>query len=221
MKKIIFWIALAAASAAHADGYLALDYANAKFSVDCDAGNTCSQKRGGLALRWGAPLPESYSLKLGDFSVDTMEAGWFKSGRRTSSGSALEYVLVGGTTRQTSVPFSNELSAQGIYGAVVGRYTIAPDWFAYGRLGLAYVNTTNSLTHNNLSAGSVTENHWSPLLGLGVEYAVIPNFKLNAGIQAYKVKTTTVSDPSLASTLESRTISGTVRELTLGGRYDF
>lgn len=221
MKKIIFLVALAAASVAHADGYLALDYANAKFSVDCDAGNTCSQKRGGLALRWGGQLPEGYSLKLGDFSLDTMEAGWIKSGRHTSSGENAEVILVGSTPRSRSVPFSNELSAQGIYGAVIGRYTIAPDWSAYGRLGLAYVSTTNAFTHNNLSAGSVTENHWSPLLGLGIEYAVIPGFKLNAGIQAFKVKTTTVSDASLASTLAPRTVSGTVREWTLGGQYDF
>lgn len=221
MKKIIILIALGVSSVARADGYLGLDLASTKIGATCPAGQVCTQKHGGVNLRWGGALPEGYSLKVDSFSVDTVEVGFLKTGRLNASGAVTEFVRVGGSVVPRSVPVSSELSAQALYSAVMGRYSFDKDLSAFVRLGLAYVSTTRSDSHNNQAIGSVTENHLSPLLGLGVEYEVLTGFKVNAGLQMFKVKTHTVSDPALASTLAQQSVSGTVRELTVGGRYDF
>lgn len=221
MKKIIVLMALVATSVARADGYLGLDYANARISVDCAPGQSCSQKRSGFNFRWGTALPEAYSLKVDNFSVDTVEAGWIKTGRLESTGVVPIYVRTGNTAVLTTAPVASELSARAVYAALIGRYAFDRDLSAYARLGLAYVSTTMSLQRSGLDIGGVSENHWSPLLGLGAEYAVMPGLKLQAGVQLFKIKTTTVSDPGPVGTAGTSSVSGTVRELTLGGQYEF
>lgn len=221
MKKIIILIALGVSSVARADGYIGLDLANARMGVACPAGQVCTQKRGGVNLRWGGALPDGYSLKVDNLSVDTVEVGFLKTGRLNASGTVTEFVRVGSTVQARSVPVSSELSAQALYAALIGRYAFDKDVSAFARVGLAYVSTTRSDRHNDLAIGSSTQNHLSPLLGLGAEYEVLTGFKINAGVQLFKVKTSTVSDPALASTLAPQSVSGTVREWTVGGRYDF
>jgi hypothetical protein len=238
MKKAIIGIVALAAFAVHAEGYIGLEYARSKISTDCVQSADCSQsqKKGAFNLKWGTQLPEAYSLKLDNLSIDTIEFGAFKSGRVDSTGT--EYGAYWKNRAQAPTPartnspwaVSSDLKAQGVYAAVVGRYALPADISLYGRLGLAYVSTTlNTMRQlqvspytSEQSIGSVTEQHLSPWVGLGVEYAVLPGFKLNAGLQMFKIKTSTVSDSTLnTSSAGSEQVKGTVREFVLGGAYNF
>lgn len=216
MKKYFIALSLLVASAAHSQGYIGLDYASGRVGVSCASNNVCSQKKGGYNIRFGTKLAEAYSLKIDDFSVDTIEVGLSKIGRVDAIGNIRQTVNAPsvnppGTPNivvtTATLPTQSSFSGNALYASLVARYLVVTDLAVYAKAGIALVSGTNSTKINNVSAGSVTENHWSPIVGIGAEYEVISGIKINSGFQALRVK--------------SGVASGSVRQFTAGGQFSF
>ena len=148
--------------------------------------------------------------------VDTVEVGLTKVGTRV--GRATKSINVYGPYVDSDglaatgnhpevVPVEQRLSANALTTALVAHYDIDSSFSLVGRLGLAYVSGTTSTRQNGVSMGSKTENHVTPLFGLGVEYKLVDSFTLSAGWQTFKVK--------------SGSDSGRAKEFSLGGQYNF
>ena len=213
MKKIFFGLAAAGLSlSAVAAGYVGLDVTRGSVSDGCQAGEQCQQRRTGFDLKFGSKLPESLSFKMDAFRVDTIEVGVTKVGsvvdRRTKT---VTYTNPDTTssilTLTADVPVETRLSADALLASVVAHYDLGADFSLVGKVGLAYVTGTLATKQNGVTMGPKTENHVSPLFGLGVEYKVVDNVKLNLGFHTFKVKTDGVN--------------GRAKQVTLGGQYDF
>lgn len=210
MKKIQFALLMLFAPAlASAQSYMGAVVAINKFSIGCAANNTCENKKGGFQLRAGSKLDSSSTLDFGGVFIDTIEVGASKFGRKEASGFQTESYYSGGVSAPTQrvVPISNAVSANAVYAAFIAHAPLTDEFAVTGKAGLAYVATTSRSTYNSLSYGSVTENHFSPLLGLGVEYAVIDAVKIVGGVEVVKFK--------------SNSQSGKLSALTVGAQFGF
>jgi len=191
-----------------AQSYVATSFLYNQLSIGCASANTCESKKGGFQLSGGAKLPSELTFDLGGLLLDTVEVGVSKYGREDARGVVRKRIFSGGPSSPLqNVPTYNSISANAIYSAVVAHFNVDSDLSLNGKLGLAYVSATSSYTEGVVSMGSVTENHFAPVIGAGAEYAIFSGVKLVGGVEVTRFKTNSQS--------------GSIRSLVLGAQVSY
>jgi OmpA-like transmembrane domain len=182
-KAIVFAVMLSAWGFSSAQSYVGVDLTLSKYGVDCAANNSCDAKPVGYGFRAGSKLAPGYVLDLDVLSIDGVEVGYSKFGKLQGSGSTSELYSNGSAlpVRRT-VSTSQAISATALYAALVAHANVAPDFDVVGKLGLAYVSSISSYRTDGVSEGLRGENHFAPFFGLALEYAVMNDWRLQAGV---------------------------------------
>lgn len=140
--------------------------------VDCVAAYPCDRSSTHVKLTAAYQFNDAVDLQLAYF-----DAGKFKGGD---------------TTPLLHTPFGGEFKVGGV-GLTGGyRWTLAPQWSAVARGGLASMRTRFAYADPFAGIASVSESNVHPLLGLGVAYAVTPMLRvgLDYDVTRFKVYTT-------------------------------
>lgn len=174
--KNIFAIALLAvlAQTSSAQSYGGATISYNKITKGCASNSVCSSSPVGGQLFVGAKMPESLRADLSIVGVESFEAGFLTLGQKTSRYST----RVGTGPSAVTTNYREHVDGNALYAAVVSRMAMGGDLHLTGRVGLAYVSSTLKDEANGISMGAKTSNRIAPLLGLGLEYAVVDDLVL-------------------------------------------
>ncbi len=192
-----------------AQSYVGASLTLNKYAIGCAANNTCKNKLDGYDFRVGSKFSPEHVVDIADvLKIDRVEVGVARFGRVQSAGSKSElyYNGVGGTSTRV-VSTANSIAANALYIAALSRSNVATDFDLVGKLGLAYVTSTSSYRSRGISEGSRVENHFAPLLGLGLEYGLIEGVSLDAGFDITRFRT------------DGR--SGAIKSVRIGANYTY
>lgn len=193
MKKIVVaGLLVAGVSLASAQGYVGALLALTKLHTDCMDGGSCGSKPLGFKIYGGVRYSDVDSLHLGIGAVDTLEVGAVRFGSREGTWATTKRVYDSTSfTGARTVPAVGKasVSADALYAAVGAHVPLVRDLSFTPKLGIAWVTTTRKSWVDDVSQGSVSENHLAPYLGLGLEYSPIPVLKLQASVDLTHVKT--------------------------------
>lgn len=241
MKKtaVVGMIALLG-SAAHADGYLGASVGRGKVSVDCAAGETCSDRVSVFKLYAGTRIHEGSRIDIG------VEAAYLRTVNEIQRrGTTLRQGLVGappefdppevleawGTTPAVgSVPFRQGLSLDAIVIAPVFSFKVTPKFNMFVKPGIGLVTATLKNRVENVVNRDVAEFRYfqggsersdsefqvQPYVSLGVDFAVLPTLKIVGSFDylGYKSKGENAAR-------EIRKESGSLKNLNVGAQYQF
>lgn len=239
MKKtaVVGMIALLG-SAAHADGYLGASVGRGKVSVDCAAGETCSDRVSVFKLYAGTRIHEGARIDIG------VEAAYLRTVNEVQRRSTtLRQGLVGTppefegdpwTTASSlgSVPFRQDFSIDAIVIAPVFTFKVTPKFNMFVKPGVGLVTTTLKNRVENVvvanpdsedfrysrggSERSDSEFQVQPYISLGVDFAVLPTLKIVGSFDylGYKSKGENAAR-------EIRKESGSLKNLNVGAQYQF
>jgi OmpA-like transmembrane domain len=191
MRNVFLLSVLALAiSKSFAAGYVGGVFLYNRHAIGCADFNVCSDKYGGYQFLAGARVDARYALIQDDIAVDTVEFGVSKFGRAEATRTVLGYYYDSkGKLQSRQVGASTSVSSNALHGAIIGRWSPAADFEMFGKVGLAYVSSTASDALQGGAMGSRTENHFSPYLGLGLEYMVYDGFgvSVDASVMRFKI----------------------------------
>jgi hypothetical protein len=209
VKKIFAFVGLAVlACVAHAEGYMGASYLRSKHDIGCADNNICQTKTGGYRLLAGAKLPAAYVPDFGGVvSLDAVEVGLSKFGRVDADTLVSEIYYASASQKTRLVPARLTVSSDAIHAAWVARLAVFSGFDLNAKIGVAYVSTTGRKSLKGTSNGGSTENHLSPVLGLGAELGVWDGLKLAVGVETVRFK------------YEGE--SGNLKSVELGFRYSF
>lgn len=239
MKKtaVVGMIALLG-SAAHADGYLGASVGRGKVSVDCAAGETCSDRVSVFKLYAGTRIHEGARIDIG------VEAAYLRTVNEVQRRSTtLRQGLVGTppefegdpwttTPSLGSVPFRQDFSIDAIVIAPVFTFKVTPKFNMFVKPGVGLVTTTLKNRVENVvvanpdsedfrysrggSERSDSEFQVQPYISLGVDFAVLPTLKIVGSFDylGYKSKGENAAR-------EIRKESGSLKNLNVGAQYQF
>jgi opacity protein-like surface antigen len=211
MKRLMVSVALLGAfGTTLAQTYVSAIAGLSNLGADCAVNNQCSNKLGGFSFRGGAMLASPFSLDfIGGGVVDAIEVGLTKFGRVEASGLKSEryYPGTGGNVRTRTVPTKNKIGANSLHLAAVARFKLIDELDLVSRLGVAYVSTTSDYFENNSSAGTISENRFAPLLGVGLEYEVLSGLRILGDLELNRFRVGGVS--------------GRIVSLNVGAKYSF
>lgn len=184
MKRISLVIAAAASMLsfnALAQGYVSAAVGPSDADIDCTGAATCDKTSTAVKLVGGYRFGSNFSGEL----------GYMDLGKATASGSGI----------------SVEMKASALMLGVAYQAQLSPTWGANFRLGVASVKTRISGTVSGLGSASDSETNTVPYVGVGVNYAVSKNVKLEFGADFTRA--------------EYDGEKSDVRAVTFGVRYDF
>jgi opacity protein-like surface antigen len=185
MKKLALTLLAVAATTlstgAMAQFYVSGDIGQGHASVDCSGIASCSKNDTAFKVTGGYKFGKGFAAEVG-------------------------YVDFGNATGNDQ-GVSAQIGAKAF--TVGGAYELpfAPQWNGVARLGLASVETKISGSIAGLGGYSQSETNTEAYYGLGVNFAVARNVKIEAAIDW--------------SHLGFQGESGVVRAITVGGRYEF
>jgi hypothetical protein len=174
--KNIFAIALLVvlAQTANAQSYGGASISYNKAAKGCATNSVCSASPVGGSLYVGAKMSDSLQADLSVLGVDSVEAGLFTLGQKSS-----RYTTrVGTGLSAVTTNYREHVESNALYAAAVGRMVVAGGVNLTGRLGLAYVSSTLKTVANGISMGATTSNRIAPLLGVGVDYDILDDLAL-------------------------------------------
>lgn len=185
MKNISIAIAFAAASLA-SSGALAQSYVTGavgqgRHDLGCAGAAVCDETGTAFKLVGGHEFGNNWAVELGYIH--------FGKSKAADSGVSLDTKVAG-------------LMAAAAYQA-----QFTPEFGMAARLGLAYVKTSLSATVSGVGSASDSDNNVAPFLGLGVNYALNKQMKVELGADWSKA--------------EFDGDKMTVRAVTVGLRYAF
>jgi len=185
MKKILFAVTVAAAAlvstSAMAQAYVSADVGIGHASVDCSGTTSCDKNGTSFKVTGGYKL--GYGLAA--------ELGYIDFGKVTAS----------------DVGVSAKITARAWTLGAAYEFPFTPEFAGVARLGVASVDTKASATVAGGGSGSVSETKTQAYYGLGANYAVAKNVKIEGGV-----------DWSHASFDGS---SAVIRSISAGVRYEF
>lgn len=186
MKKNLLIAALIAASpAAFAQGYVGAVAALTRLSDACTASFRCEDSNAtGFKVFGGAYLPATQTLNLGVAKVNRVEVGAMRFGKIRSSGDVMTTFYDGDNDVyfQAPVPTTHQVQADAILGAAVMEVPLAQQLNLTTKLGLAYVSATASVEKNGRRFNSKSKSSVQPYVGLGLEYALPSDVRLQGGV---------------------------------------
>jgi len=186
MKKNLLIAALIAASpAAFAQGYVGAVAALTRLSDACTASLRCEDSNAkGFKVFGGAYLPASQSLNLGVAKVNRLEVSAMRFGKVSSSGQGVKYTW--NDDDEVYVPANvavkHKVQADAIAGAAVMEVALVEQLTLAAKLGLAYVSATAAIDHDGRRFNSKTKSSVQPYAGLGLEYALPGDVRLQGGV---------------------------------------
>lgn len=185
MKNLrIAFVAAAAAllsTGAMAQAYVSADVGAGHINLDCEGVASCDNSGTAAKITGGYTFGQGFSAEL----------GYVNFGKAKASDSG-----VSGSIK--------------VDGFTVGAAYRLPAGEAFGvnfRAGIARLKTKVSGSIDGLGSASESETHTKPYFGIGIDYAITKNFKVQAG-----------ADFSKAEFYDEK---ASVRALTVGARYDF
>jgi len=208
-NAIILSVLLGVMGISSAQSYVGASLTLNKYDIGCAANNTCKNKLDGYDFRVGSKLSPEHVVDIADvLKFDRVQVGLARFGRVQAAGSKSElyYNWAGGTSTR-AISTSNSIAANALYVAALTRSNLATNFDLVGKLGLAYVTTTSSYRSSGITEGSRVENHFAPLLGLGLEYGLIEGVSLDAGFDVTRFRA------------DGR--SGTIKSVRIGANYTF
>lgn len=174
--KNIFAIALLAvlAQSANAQSYGGASISYNKAAKGCATNSVCSSSPVGGSLYVGAKMSDRLQADLSAVGIDSVEAGIFTLGQKSSRYST----RVGTGLSAVTTNYHEHVESNALYAAAVGRMVVGDGFNLTGRVGLAYVSSTLKTGANGISLGATTSNRIAPLLGVGVDFAVLDELSL-------------------------------------------
>lgn len=140
--------------------------------VDCVAAFACDRSSNHAKVFVGYQLSDSIDL----------QAVYFDGGR-----------FKGGDTTPLGTQFGGDFKVNG-FGLTVGyRWEFAPSWSLSARAGIASVRTR--FDYASPFSGSASQTRTQPLLGLGIGYAIAPNWRLGLDYDVTRFKVHTTQGP--------------------------
>ena len=158
MKKIA--IAFAAAASLVSTGAMAQAYVSggvgmSRADIDCEGVATCDKNDVAVKLTGGYSLGNGFAAELGYIN--------FGKAKLADSGVSADVK-------------ANAFTLGGAY-----RAELSPAFGLSARLGLARVKTKVSASVPGFGSGSLSETKTKPYVGVGVDYALAPQLKLEVG----------------------------------------
>ncbi len=185
MKKILIAAALFASAfistSAMAQAYVSGDIGTGHANFDCDGATSCKKNDTAFKITGGWKLGSGFSA----------EVGYIDFGKTTASDS---------TTSVKIKPTAWTLGA-------AYEYNFTPEFAGTVRLGVASVKTKVDASIAGVGSGSDSDTKTEAYYGLGVNYAIVKNVKLEAAVDF--------------SRLDYSSQQANVRAITVGVRYDF
>jgi len=185
MNKILIAATMAAAAlvstSAMAQAYVSADIGVGHLSADC--GDVASCDKNGTSFKITGGYKFGYGLAA--------ELGYIDFGKATASDDGV----------------SGKITARAWTVGAAYEFPFTPEFAGVARLGLASVDTKASATILGEGSGSVSETKTQAYYGVGVNYAVVKNVRIEAGV-----------DWSHASLDGS---SAVIRSISAGVRYEF
>lgn len=183
MKKlVVLGLAAVMSSVAWGQDYAGLTLGRSKFGGACPVDGTC--KSGSLAgkILVGAGLEGG----LRSVGLSSYELSYVRFGRTSNKYSALlptqTLDSLNGDAPLAYGDYDQQRQSTAMVAAFVARYAILPTTVAAARFGLAYVSASATTYVTGSRNGQVTESHFKPYLGLGLEQQVLPGTKVTAGV---------------------------------------
>lgn len=192
MKKIMLATLMAVvAGGASAQVYLEGAFGSSNLEVDCTGASRCEKSGTGAKLIGGYTVNPNIAVEVGYVNFgDAKFAGYTTVPR-------LGYGYADVTYKSTA-----------FYIGGAARGELVRGLWGVARLGLAQVETKADVRFGSL-AGSTSDTGANALFGLGLEYAVVPKFKVTAGV-----------DFTQSPIAEGNT-TATLRLLSIGAQYKF
>lgn len=185
MKKLFIAALVAASPSVFAQGYVGAVAALTRLNDACEPLFRCgSSNAGGFKVFGGAYLPAAQTLNLGVAKVNRVEVGAMRFGKISSSGVGVKYAW--NDDDEVYVPsdvtVKRSAQADAISGAVVMEVALADQLTLATKLGLAYVSATAAIERNGRRFDSKTQSSVQPYAGLGLEYALPGDVRLQGGV---------------------------------------
>lgn len=190
---IVAGLALTAASAASAQGYVGAGVGQGRIDIDCEGATTCDKTDTGYKVYGGYGFGGGLAA----------EAVYFKWGKAKATGS----VTVVGEGGPTTINGEATVKADGIGAGVAYFFPLAPDWIPVVRAGIVR-NTAKTAVSALGVSDSETFRTTTGYFGAGIGYKFTPNLVATGELDFSRVKYT-------------QTDKANVRLWTLGLRYAF
>lgn len=170
---------------AHAQGYVSAVAALTRLSDSCTPGlSDCDDSKvAGFRISAGTELPKGQQLDLGIGRVSRIEVSAMRFGRANHRGTTVVRVTNPNTffPESQNVPAKDEVSATALAVAAVAEFPVIADLSLTARLGVAYVRGTVTRYVDGLRNGSSSDNAIRPYAGIGLEYSILPQVRLQSG----------------------------------------
>jgi OmpA-like transmembrane domain len=177
---------------ASAQSYVDVYFSPNNIGVECAKWSECNKKYAGYGVRVGAAINSEW---LGFLGRPGVEFGFQRFGKVTSSGTKSELYFGGSATAPsvTTGPFktvatSASVTADALTAALTLGGDVADGVSLVGKLGVSYASATVSYSSAGSGNGGFTENHFVPLVGIGVVYQVFDGVSLVGGLEVTKIK---------------------------------
>lgn len=186
MKKNLLIAALLAASpAAFAQGYVGAVAALTRLNDACTASFRCGDSNAnGFKVFGGVYLPSAKTLNLGAAKVNRLEVSAMRFGKVSSSGQGVKYTW--NDDDEVYVPsdvaVQRKVQADAIAGAAVMEIALAEQLTLATKLGVAYVSATSAIERDGRRFDAKTKSSVQPYAGLGLEYALPGDVRLQGGV---------------------------------------
>lgn len=163
-------LAMMAAPAAYAQGYIGGNIGAGNVDVDCAGLTSCDKSNTGYKLYGGYQFGGGWAAEL----------AYFDWGKATGTGT----LDIGGTP----VTGSGKLRATAFGVGVAYFFPMSPEWVPVVRLGIARSTGKTTLTDTVGATASDTTHSTDAYFGLGIGYKMAPNLFLTGEMDFSKVK---------------------------------
>lgn len=194
MKQIMVAGLLAAGvSMASAQGYVGALVALTKLQMSCEDGaSSCGDKPLGFKIYGGMHYSDAESLHIGIGTIDTLEVGAVRFGSRTATWPTTKRIYSSSSSTgalEVAAVAKATVSADAIYVAGGAHIPLFKGLSFTPKVGVAWVTTTRKDWVDSVSQGSISENHLAPYIGLGLEYAIVPEVRIQTTLDSTLMRT--------------------------------